>query len=123
MNTGIDAYPEGRTRTLSLNQNTPMKAIGYLTVSLIAAFFGSIWSGYALSTLWQWFAVPTFGLPALTVPAAIGVGLIVSYLTYQADLDKDDKNDPAERLVKHVVWMAVRPAFALLGGWIVTFWM
>jgi Na+(H+)/acetate symporter ActP len=50
-------------------------------VALMVA--SSIWSGYVLSILWGWFIVPTFGLPMLSIPVAIGLALIVSYLTKQ----------------------------------------
>jgi len=32
-----------------------------------------VWHGYVLSTLWEWFFVPIFGLPQLTMLQALGV--------------------------------------------------
>lgn len=43
--------------------------------------YGAMMNGWALSKLWSWFIVSTFALPALTIPAAIGVALVVNYLT------------------------------------------
>lgn len=40
-------------------------------------------NGWALATLWGWFIVPTFGLPSLSIPVAIGICLIVGFLTHQ----------------------------------------
>lgn len=49
-------------------------------------------NGVALKLLWGWFIVPTFGLPILSVPIAIGIILIASVLTssYNPSLDQED---------------------------------
>jgi hypothetical protein len=39
-------------------------------------FFAAVFNGYALSILWGWFVVPTFGVPALTVVQAHGGHLL-----------------------------------------------
>lgn len=57
-------------------------------IALVVA--SSIWSGYVLSILWGWFIVPTFGLPMLSIPAAIGVALIAGFLTKQISATKSD---------------------------------
>lgn len=62
----------------------------FLTVAVLA-----IWRGIVLSTIWGWFMVPVFGLPALTITPAIGVALVVSFLTYQysaSDAAQDTNN-------------------------------
>lgn len=56
------------------------------TLTMVAAMLGlaalyAIWGGYVLTCLWGWFVVPTFALPPLTLAQAIGVSLIVGYLT------------------------------------------
>lgn len=95
-------------------------------LTMIAAMLGlaaidAIWSGYVLTCLWGWFVVPTFALPPLTLAQAIGVSLIVGYLTHQY-LPKQDKQengiklDDIERAVDHVIFP---PAFALLAGLLV----
>ena len=40
--------------------------------------------GWVLSILWRWFMVPTLGLPALSVPQAIGIALVVGMLTHHS---------------------------------------
>jgi hypothetical protein len=51
--------------------------------------------GYALSVLWGWFMVPTLGLPHLSVAQAIGIAIVVSFLTYQdhSDLQKKEESN------------------------------
>jgi hypothetical protein len=40
-------------------------------------------SGWVLVYLWGWFVVPGFHRPALRISEAIGLAIVVSYLTYQ----------------------------------------
>jgi hypothetical protein len=42
----------------------------------------AIWHGYVFSVLWNWFAVPAFGLPALSLAMSVGIALLVNYATY-----------------------------------------
>ena len=45
------------------------------------AFLGSMFNGYALSIMLQWFMVPTLGLPVIGIAQATGISLVASYLT------------------------------------------
>ena len=54
----------------------------------------SILSGIILSKMWGWFIVSVFHLPALSVLNAIGVIIVVQFLTLKQklnDLEKDMK--------------------------------
>jgi len=95
-----------------------MKYIGYITTALILMFFSAIYSGYVLTVLWDWFVVPTFKLPSLTIPTAIGVALIVSYLARGEETA--DKDRPYKEVFLEATARAIsKPTFALLIGWIV----
>lgn len=83
---------------------------------------GAIWNGSALTVLWGWFIVPTFSLPALTLAPAIGVALVVNFLTHQAKSEPKGE-DKTEQLLKSIVHMALKPAMALAIGWVVKQWM
>lgn len=76
---------------------------------------GYVLNGYALTVLWTWFVVPTFGAPALGLAQAIGLAVVVSYLTHQYSAKSDKKTDWSET----AAFIIVKPAFALLVGWIV----
>ncbi len=89
----------------------------FLMWPAIKLFFGG-----ALSKLWAWFIVKTFGLPALTIPAAIGLAMVVNYLTQRFDPAKND--DPYWKdLVRSVVISTLKPLFALGFGAIVKLWL
>jgi hypothetical protein len=82
------------------------------------AVCGSIWRGYVLSLLWGWLIVPTFSLPLITVVQAIGLSFVLTYLTA-----RDNPNvalEPADKFIKRA---ALRPATALMIGWVVKQWI
>jgi len=97
-------------------------------LTVIAAMFGAlalgyVWSGFALTILWGWFMVPTFGLPQLALAPAIGVAVVVGYLTHQYRPTEDAKDKKASRMAEGFAFMAMKPALALAVGWIVKQWM
>lgn len=90
---------------------------------LVLIALASIFNGYVLSILWGWFMVPTFGLPVLSVAPAIGVALIVSYLTYQSIDTQEKDEDSTTKLVKSSIMVFIRAALALFIGWIIQMFM
>ena len=101
-----------------------MKAFGWICSYLILTPLSITFSGYALSVLWDWFVVVTFSTESLSIPAAIGLSLIVNYITYQYNEQQtDDTISQAERLGKAVFMAVARPCIALLTGWLVTLFM
>lgn len=89
-------------------------ALAALVLALILV--SPILNGWALTILWGWFVVPIFGLPALSISSAIGLGLVVNLLTYQP---VHDPRTNRVKAVEGVAWIIIRPTFPLLVGWIV----
>ncbi|HVB19769.1 MAG TPA: hypothetical protein VNF51_00560 [Candidatus Paceibacterota bacterium] len=84
----------------------------------------SICNGYALSVLWGWFLVPVFHLPQLSIPTAIGIALVIGYLTKQETHDsRDDKRSFGEVISRATVMSILKPRIALLFGWVVHLFM
>lgn len=101
-----------------------MKVIGYITTTIVIMVYGSILNGWALSKLWAWFMVTTFGLPSLSIPAAIGVAMVASYLT--REIDETKKQDDEKYWVKMLqcaLICTVKPLFAICFGSIVKLWL
>jgi uncharacterized membrane protein SpoIIM required for sporulation len=90
-------------------------AAGVLALMVLS----SMWKGYVLTVLWAWFLVPVFGLPALAIAPAIGLALVVSFLTYQSDASKEPEGEFSERMAKAVAHALLMPAFVLGIGWVV----
>jgi hypothetical protein len=98
---------------MKIDMSTVIAAI--VAIPLVAVIFAvsCIWSGWVLHVLWAWFVVPLFGLPALTVPYAIGLSLVSKMLRGRGYSDKD------ESFWKSLMNAAIGPAIVLLVGWIV----
>jgi len=99
-------------------------ALGIFVSLIVALVLGSIFNGYALSVLWGWFIVPVFHLPALTVVPAIGIAMVVGYLTRQIGPDVEEKDrSSSEKMARSFAHAFFLPLFALFFGWIVHLFM
>jgi hypothetical protein len=91
--------------------------LGFFGVLGLLAF-SALWRGYVLTVLWAWFAVPTFGLPALHLAPAIGLSLLVSFLTHQVDMHQQE-GEFSDRMLTAASASITVPLFALGIGWVV----
>jgi len=96
-----------------------MKVLGYIFTVLIVMFISATYSGYALSVLWGWFIVPTFDIPAISIPTAIGIALVIGFVS-KSDQTTDGSKSFADSLGELVVKAFLKPSIALLIGWVVT---
>ena len=99
-----------------------MKSFAILA-ALVTMIVSPIWRGYAFSKLWLWFIVSTFGAVPLGIAQAIGLALVVSFLTHQPDTYQDKNQTGTERLITAVIIAFLSPAVALLFGFIVKSWL
>lgn len=96
-----------------------MKVIGQITMIIILAVLGAMSSGYAVSVMWGWFVVPTFGLPELSIPIAIGLAYILRLIVVPIP-EVDGNKDFNSLIGKAIASTFLVPAMFLLCGWIVT---
>lgn len=97
-----------------------MKGAVYICVGLgiaVWVIIMGVYRGLVLSVLWGWFAVPTFGLPSISFVPAMGISLVVSFLTHQPQSNKNDESG------KILALGALMPLLALGAGWIIHQWM
>lgn len=98
--------------------------LGAIAAVPIIIALSSIFNGYALCVLWGWFMVPTFGLPKISIPAAIGIALVIRYLTREMSASKSDEEGGfKESLLMDILIAILQPSFALFFGWIVHLYM
>ena len=84
----------------------------------------SIYAGFVLTKLWGWFVVPTFSLPLLSLPAAIGLFLIVGLLAKDhGSISPDESNSLGKIMLKGTIKAALIPSLSLLIGYIVSHYM
>lgn len=92
-----------------------MVALIFLVSVIVLVVISSILRGYVLSVMWGWFVVPTFGLPPLNIPIAIGLALIIAFTTHQVSLKKEEQ-DFGSQIGNSLIY----PILLLGIGWIVT---
>lgn len=71
---------------------------------------------FVISMLWAWYVVPAFGLIAMSLPTAFGVGLLMSYLSQVHSRGERS----TEETLRDVFLV---PAGILLAGWIGTWFL
>lgn len=77
-------------------------------------------SGFTIMTLWNWFIVPLFPQVAvLTLVPALGLGLVVGYLTHQTPGANDDKSKDQKAM--ELTYPFIRAGLVLLVGYILKF--
>jgi hypothetical protein len=74
-----------------------------------------IYYGFVLSIMWAWFVCPSLGAPKLSIPAAIGISLVVGMLTSHPENEKSAG--------RQVVESALFTTVVLFMGWLVHFAM
>jgi hypothetical protein len=105
-----------------------MEAIGIVGVVVLGMLglaglvvISAVTRGFVLTKLWLWFIVPTFGLPKLSIPIAIGLALVVGLLTEHSNQHKDDRETSDK--VAAIIGSLLTPFLVLLCGYIVTLWL
>ena len=78
--------------------------------------------GIVLIKLWSYFLTPTYGWAAPSIPVAIGISLIIGFLTHQS-VHTEDKRTNSERYTESLINGFVSPLMVWFMGWIVSQWM
>jgi hypothetical protein len=96
-----------------------LSCLGLVALTAIVIVVGPPMHGWALAQLWDWFVVPIFDLPSMTVLQAYGVAMVVSLLARDFDLESHEDKSQFERWTIIIAGTIFRPLFAVLVGWIV----
>ena len=99
-----------------------LASMGVFVLGVVSA----VWSGFVLTHLWRWFVVP-LGVVEISLPNAIGVSLIVGFLTMRVtEEDLKPSGDAGERARKSAAKAGFKMLYvAILFGlsWIVQLFM
>ncbi len=99
-----------------LDKEFKMKILAFIAFIIISLPLVAL-NGWALHILWGWFIVPVFALPMLEVPQAIGISVVVSFLTVTIKpMDNDDEYYPT--LIKGVLTGFFKPLVFLATGFL-----
>jgi hypothetical protein len=77
-----------------------------LVIALLALPVISVYYGWALSVIWNWY-VPLLGGPTISIPIAVGIACIVSMLS-------SDKDSNPEKVKERLIAMAIKPPLLIL---------
>lgn len=89
-----------------------------LVVGYLVLFLGAmVIRGIIIQLCWRWFIAAPFALPFLSIPQALGIGLLISYLTL--DTGKEDTRPFAEKLLV----MFIAPMLLLFCAYVLTFFL
>lgn len=105
-----------------MSENKGLTCLGLLGFLILQIVLGSIISGYVLVKLWMWFAVPTFGLQPLTLVPAIGVGILISYLTHHS-IPQEEGREMSKVITDASTETFLYPLIVLSIGWLVSLFM
>jgi len=86
--------------------------LGFIALVVLS----SIWSGFVLSIVWEWFMVPAFHLPQLSVALAIGISLTIRMVVAQY---YEDSKDADKEVTKAISSAIVYPLIVLIFGYVV----
>ncbi len=104
--------------------NFLLSCLGLWATFSAAIIIGSVVNGWALTILWGWFIAPIFGLPILTIPQAIGVGMVVTFFTKHAIRTKEtEPKDFTTALRETLITIIFTPAFTVGMGYIVSLFL
>jgi hypothetical protein len=85
----------------------------------VIVVFSSVVNGFVLTILWKWFVIPVFSLPALNIPQAIGISMVIAFLTHQRVKNKDDNKEVFELWLSLFFYSVFYPLLVLGISWIV----
>jgi hypothetical protein len=94
-------------------ERVTMKAVLLFIWLLIVLIGGSMWSGYVLSVMWEWFVVPVFHAPQMSVAVAIGLSMLIGMLTRNPQEESKKETDTASMMVSSFSWAFLYPLFMM----------
>lgn len=90
-----------------------------IALMLVLMFVISLYDGFVIMKLWEWFIIPAFNAPAVSLAVATGLYLLVRFITFvkpNGVYDPDNaKIEGSARLMHMVSW----PSIILLLGYAV----
>ena len=103
-----------------MNNNEKKKLILSLVMLPVSCFT----TGFVLMKLWEYFVTPTFNLAEISFLQALGLSLVVSFLTSKIDWSEDSEAISFETFsVKIVSHSVTTPVLTLVLGYLVHIFM
>jgi len=95
-----------------------MKTLGLIFFVIIICILSTMWTGFATFLLWGWFLVP-LGVTKITFPMAMGIGVIISFLTTTTLSNKNDEEELFDQFMEEFFKEIARPLMAIVFGFVI----
>ncbi len=90
-------------------------------IYLIIAIPVTLLHGFVFQKIWHWFIFP-LGMADITLPHALGISMVIGYLTHQIDIEQlmkeRTKEEEIEKNINEIIFSVIKPLMYLLIGWI-----
>ena len=98
-----------------------MENFGKFMTVMLSLIILPVVKGFVFMKLFNWFAVPVFGIEQISFVLSIGIIYLMSLLL--SKYEKTSKDFDWQDFGKRVAHGIIHPAFILLAGWIVSLMM
>jgi len=100
-----------------------LACIGVGFLGIFGIVVGTLFNGWSLTMLWNWFIVPLFDLPAMSIVYAIGISVLIGALSRPPEVDSSKKKETSDLIASVLTNALLRPLFSVFFGWIVTLFL
>jgi len=87
-------------------------------IIVVLTFLHAVINGFVIKYLWTWFIVPVTGFHELTIPMAIGMAMVVSFLTKHQQVEPKEKKEVT--IGEFIGREIMGPFLVLLLGYVIT---
>lgn len=104
-----------------MNDDKLATCFGYTVYAFILIAVGTLLNGWALSTIWNWFIPPVFGITTLTMWQAVGVSMVFSLFngTKTQSSNSNGSKTSREVFIESAVTVVLTPVLSVFMAWIV----
>lgn len=95
-----------------------MENLGKFTASILMIALTSIVSGAMIQLFWEWFVSTTFDLKELRLVEAIGILLLIKFITFKRD-KTDEKTDYWDEFPKRIGYYFAFITMSWITGYII----
>jgi hypothetical protein len=103
--------------------NVVVSCLGILVSLILLISVGTFLSGWALSTVWNWFVPSVFNVTALTIWQAVGISMVFELFTGTNRLQKSSSNNSGKSytdvLLESLLQAVLTPVLTVSVAWIV----
>jgi len=98
---------------------TVLGCLGLIALFVIVIPASIIMKGWVLSIMWQWFVVPFFHLPELTIAYAVGISMVISLFKDKSSVSQNNEKSLSAKIISAFICTFILPLLSLGFGWIV----